>query len=197
MPACLDARFYFHFVRKMRLRFCRGCWRDIPPSWFSIPTSQAQRRNTLCCFNGPETRSPKYATSATRPISSMTPNMFPDDDLLGRVNAVNLEHVLGDIQTDRGNLHVVGSPHVIRLRRTTLWHFAGAAHSVESVALFNRRLPANFRYAALAIEIVRRCNLSLRARRPRVATFNEGCSLSEHTHPLRSVHANRASGATS
>jgi len=34
-----------------------------------------------------------------------------------------LEHVLGDIQTDRGNLHVDGSPHVIRLRRTTLWHF--------------------------------------------------------------------------
>ena len=40
--------------------------------------------------------------------------------LLGRVSAVNLEHVLGDIQTDRGNLHVGGSPHVIRLRRTTL-----------------------------------------------------------------------------
>jgi hypothetical protein len=33
------------------------------------------------------------------------------------------EHVLGDIQIDRGNLHVDGSPHVIRLRRTTLWHF--------------------------------------------------------------------------
>jgi hypothetical protein len=29
--------------------------------------------------------------------------LFPDDDRLGRVNAVNLEHVLGDIQTDRGN----------------------------------------------------------------------------------------------
>jgi hypothetical protein len=35
---------------------------------------------------------------------------------------VNLKHVLGDIQTDRGNLHVDGSPDVIRLRRTTLWH---------------------------------------------------------------------------
>src|SRR5262245_20141356 len=33
----------------------------------------------------------------------------PDHDLLGRVNAVNLEHVLGEIQTDRGNLHVGGS----------------------------------------------------------------------------------------
>jgi hypothetical protein len=34
----------------------------------------------------------------------------PDNDLLGRVDTVNLEHVLGDIQTDRGNLHVDGSP---------------------------------------------------------------------------------------
>src|SRR5258707_5253388 len=49
--------------------------------------------------------------------------LLSDDDLLGRVNAVNLKHVLGDIQTDRGNLHVDGFPHVIRLRRTTLWHF--------------------------------------------------------------------------
>ena len=32
--------------------------------------------------------------------------LLPDDDLLGRVNAMNLEHVLGDIQTDRGDLHV-------------------------------------------------------------------------------------------
>src|SRR6478736_5485924 len=49
--------------------------------------------------------------------------LLSDDDLLGPVNAVNLEHVLGDIQTDRGNLHVDGSLDVIRLRRTTLWHF--------------------------------------------------------------------------
>jgi hypothetical protein len=28
-------------------------------------------------------------------------------------------------------------------------------------------------------------------------TVNDGHLLSEHTHPLRSVHANRASGATS
>jgi hypothetical protein len=30
----------------------------------------------------------------------------PDDDLLGRINAEYLEHVLGEIQTNRGNLHV-------------------------------------------------------------------------------------------
>jgi hypothetical protein len=35
--------------------------------------------------------------------------LLPDDDLLNPVNAVNLEHVLGDSQTDRGNLHVDGS----------------------------------------------------------------------------------------
>jgi hypothetical protein len=58
-----------------------------------------------------------------------------DDDLLGRVDAVNLEYVLGEIQTDRGNLHVDGSPHVIRLRRTTLWHSmpgAGVVHHIKS-----------------------------------------------------------------
>ena len=37
------------------------------------------------------------------------PQLLPNDDLLGRVDPVNLEHVLGDIQTDRGNLHVDGS----------------------------------------------------------------------------------------
>jgi hypothetical protein len=28
--------------------------------------------------------------------------LLPDDDLLGRVDAVNLKHVLSDIQSDRG-----------------------------------------------------------------------------------------------
>src|SRR5665647_203734 len=69
----------------------------------------------------------RYHLAATKLLS--------DDNLLGRINAVNLEHVLGDIQTDRGNLHVDGSPHVIRLRRTTLWHSmpgAGTVHHVNS-----------------------------------------------------------------
>ena len=34
---------------------------------------------------------------------------FPDDDLFGRVDPVDLEHILGDIQADRRNLHVEGS----------------------------------------------------------------------------------------
>jgi hypothetical protein len=32
--------------------------------------------------------------------------LLPDDDLLSRIDAVDLEHVL---ETDRGNLHVDGS----------------------------------------------------------------------------------------
>ena len=51
------------------------------------------------------------------------PELLANDDLLAGIDAMNLKHVLGDIQTDRGNLHVDGSPHVIRLRQTTLWHF--------------------------------------------------------------------------
>jgi hypothetical protein len=42
--------------------------------------------------------------------------------LLVSVGAVDLKHVLGDIQPDRGNLHLDGSPHVIRTT-ITLWHF--------------------------------------------------------------------------
>jgi hypothetical protein len=34
------------------------------------------------------------------------PKLLPNDDLLGRINPVNLKYVLGDIQTDRGDLHV-------------------------------------------------------------------------------------------
>jgi hypothetical protein len=40
-----------------------------------------------------------------------------DDDLLGRVNAVNLEYILGEIQTDRANLHVDGDSAVGRSPR--------------------------------------------------------------------------------
>ena len=37
------------------------------------------------------------------------PKLLPNDDLLGRVDPMNLKHVLGDIQTDCGDLHVDGS----------------------------------------------------------------------------------------
>jgi hypothetical protein len=48
---------------------------------------------------------------------------------------VDLKHVLGDIQPDRGNLHLDGSPHVIRLRRSlygTAMPGAGAVHRIRS-----------------------------------------------------------------
>ena len=37
------------------------------------------------------------------------PQLLTNDDLFSRVDAMDLEHVLGDIQTDRGNLHVDSS----------------------------------------------------------------------------------------
>jgi hypothetical protein len=77
--------------------------------------------------------------------------LLSDDHLLGRVNAVNLEHVLGDIQTDRGNLHVDGSPHVIRFDEPpygTAMPGAGAsttraevAHILQSHSQGNTRKP--------------------------------------------------------
>src|ERR1700688_1019869 len=66
------------------------------------------------------------------------PELFPNDDLLAVVDPVNLKHVLGDIQTDRGNLHLDGSPHVIRLRRSlygTSMPGAGAVHHITSTGL--------------------------------------------------------------
>jgi hypothetical protein len=62
--------------------------------------------------------------------------LFSDRDVLGSVNAVDLEHVLRDIQTDRGNLHVDGSPHVIRLNEPlygTSMPGAGAVHHIRPV----------------------------------------------------------------
>jgi hypothetical protein len=59
----------------------------------------------------------------------------PDHHLLVGADPVDLEHVLGDIQTDRGNLHLDGSPHVIRLRRSpygTSMPGAGAVHHIRS-----------------------------------------------------------------
>jgi hypothetical protein len=37
-----------------------------------------------------------------------TPQLLSDDHSPGRVDAVNLKHPLGEIQTDRANLHVDG-----------------------------------------------------------------------------------------
>jgi hypothetical protein len=60
--------------------------------------------------------------SVPEPHHLTAAQLLPDDDILGRINTVNLEHVLGEIQTNRGDLRVEG-PHVIRLTTITLRHF--------------------------------------------------------------------------
>jgi hypothetical protein len=63
------------------------------------------------------------------------PKLLSHHDLLVGVDPVDLEHVLGDIQTDRGNLHLGGSPHVIRQRQSpygTAMPGAGAVHHIKS-----------------------------------------------------------------
>ena len=60
--------------------------------------------------------------------------LISDDNLLGRINTVNLEYVLGDIQSDRGDLHVDGSPDVIRSQRLPYGSSmlgAGAVHHIN------------------------------------------------------------------
>ncbi len=42
-------------------------------------------------------------------IRRAAPQLLPDNDPFVRVNAVNLKYVLGDIQTDRRDLHVDSS----------------------------------------------------------------------------------------
>ena len=65
----------------------------------------------------------KHGGSALKKSQHLAPpQLLPDDDFFGRVDAVDLEHVLGKIQTNRGNLHVDGFPIVIRLTTITLWH---------------------------------------------------------------------------
>jgi hypothetical protein len=44
-----------------------------------------------------------------KPQDLAAPQLLADNNLLFAIKAVNLEHVLGDIQTNRGNLHVDGS----------------------------------------------------------------------------------------
>jgi len=47
--------------------------------------------------------------ASKNPYHLTAAQLLPDDDLLGRINTVNLEHVLGEIQTNRSDLHVEGS----------------------------------------------------------------------------------------
>jgi hypothetical protein len=49
------------------------------------------------------------AAALRKTLSPTAAKLFPDHDLLGRIDPMNLENVLRDIQTDRGNLNVDGS----------------------------------------------------------------------------------------
>jgi hypothetical protein len=55
-----------------------------------------------------------WRQSREKPNHLAAPQLPSHNHLLPGVDAVDLKHVLGDIQTDRGNLHLDGSPHVIR-----------------------------------------------------------------------------------
>ena len=57
------------------------------------------------CFGWVEIVRPPFALARNLAAAKL----LPDDDFLGRIDPVDLEHGLGDIQTDRGNLHVEGS----------------------------------------------------------------------------------------
>ena len=50
-----------------------------------------------------------WPQSLKEPLHLAAAKLSFDPNLLGVIDTVNLEHVLGDIQTDRGNLHVDGS----------------------------------------------------------------------------------------
>src|SRR5262245_43850284 len=55
------------------------------------------------------------------------PQLLPHNNIPQLIDAVDLEHVLGEIQTDRANLHVDGLLMVIRSTTITLWHCDAAS----------------------------------------------------------------------
>jgi hypothetical protein len=50
------------------------------------------------------------------------PRYRPDNHLAAAIDAVDLELLLGEINTDRGNLHDGRLPSLWRFATTTLWH---------------------------------------------------------------------------
>jgi hypothetical protein len=78
------------------------------------------------------------------------------------VHAVNLKNRLRDIETDRANLAMDGSPQVVRFDATTLWHFdaAGWAPSTASKADIRRCL-LNVRFAPKADIRLRRIQTAI------------------------------------
>ena len=65
----------------------------------------------------------RHARQRLEELQHLAPSEpLPGDDLVDRVDPVNLKYVLGDIQADRRNLHVDGSPNVDLIATITVWH---------------------------------------------------------------------------
>src|ERR1700745_2533868 len=81
----------------------------------------------------------------------LAPQLTADDHLARIVHAVDLEHVLGEINADGVNLHVDDLPPVIRCSTISLLAHsmpgAGVVHHITSVVPSDKRGPVNFRNA--------------------------------------------------
>src|SRR5262245_60501414 len=75
-------------------------------------------------------------TAACQQTQHLTASeLLLEHNLFRGIDAMHLEHVLGDINSQRANLHMDGPPHVIRLRRSpfgTSMPGAGAVHPITS-----------------------------------------------------------------
>jgi hypothetical protein len=98
------------------------------------PTTRMRLRYWSPCLEiGPSLCLPPVESCrGTRPIQAAKSR--PDRKIVGSAT-VATKNVLNDIQTDRGNLHLDGSPHVIRLQRSpygTSMPGTGAVHHIKS-----------------------------------------------------------------
>jgi hypothetical protein len=71
-----------------------------------------------------------------------TPQLLSHHHLFLAVDAMDLKHVLGDIQTDRGNLHLDGSPQCDSLQRSPYGTSMPGAGAVHHIKINHRASPA-------------------------------------------------------
>jgi len=83
------------------LCFCVSGGRILSPNVCRVRISRLSAVD-VAEWDGPAVLPPLTALR----VGGGAPKLLSNDDLLGRVDPVNLEHVLGNIQTDGGNLHV-------------------------------------------------------------------------------------------
>src|SRR6202022_5066902 len=76
-------------------------------SAFSCPSSSSSGRTPTLPSSRSQTAMRRQHREKGNHLTAA--KLLPDDHLLVRIDAVDLKHVLGDIQTDCGNLHVDGS----------------------------------------------------------------------------------------